>query len=134
VPDGYADELARARTALARLVKRAASLPLRAWRDPALRADARALAQRLAEVAQGVEGRLAPSAPAPRKLPELPEHALADAIAVTGADALDALAAVPADEPVWLGVARRSAADALEQVSELLGRGMPNGRQGGPER
>ena len=69
-------------TELARLVRRLRSFPPRAWRDPARGELVRRLAAELAAVG-------APD----RELPDLPDHVLADAVAVLAADALDADAA-----------------------------------------
>jgi hypothetical protein len=60
-----------------------------------------AVAQRLAEAAQGIEARDAPQPPAWREVPRLAEHGTADLIAVTGQDLLDALASAGADAQVW---------------------------------
>jgi hypothetical protein len=69
-------------TDLARLVRRLRSFPPRAFRDPGRGRLVRRLAADLAEV--GAPG---------RELPDLPDHVLADAVAVLAADAFDTDAA-----------------------------------------
>jgi hypothetical protein len=69
---------------LDRLVRRLRSLTSRAWRTGERAAVVRALAEQLAAI--GSPG---------RQLPEIPQHALADAIAVLGQDALDQPARTP---------------------------------------
>jgi hypothetical protein len=69
-------------TELDRLVRRLRSFPPRAWQDPARGALVRRLAADLAAV--GAPGHVPP---------DLPDHVLADAVAVLAADAMDANAA-----------------------------------------
>jgi hypothetical protein len=73
------DLAARAAADLDRLVRRLRALSARAWRDPARRAAVDELVRDLAALT-------APERPPPA----VPTHALGDAVAVLGADALDA--------------------------------------------
>jgi hypothetical protein len=87
---GYDEALSLARGELARLVLRLRSLSQAAWR-PRRKSVIAALA-RLAELSGLAEHRAVPPVPA------VADHALADAVAVIGGDALAALATDPDEE------------------------------------
>jgi hypothetical protein len=84
---GYDEQLALARGELARLVLRLRSLSLAAWRTR--RKAALVAFGQLAELSAQAEHRRMPG------LPKVADHALADAIAVVGGDAIAALGAEP---------------------------------------
>jgi hypothetical protein len=84
---GYDEQLALARGELARLVLRLRSLSPAAWRTR--RKATLATFARLAEISATAEHRRMPA------LPKVADHALADAIAVVGGDAIAALATEP---------------------------------------
>ncbi len=73
----------------------------------------RAVAQRLADLAAGVEARAASVAPVWRVLPHLPDLAVGDQVAVTGADATAGLGDVQPEDVVW----DRAAGPTPAQVS-----------------
>jgi hypothetical protein len=87
VADRYDDLLAAAAGDLDRLVRRCRSLTARGWE--ARRQPVTALLTKLAELS-----RLAEHGDA-HVVPELPDHALADAVAVIGTDVIEALHLVP---------------------------------------
>ncbi len=78
-----------------------------------------AAAQRLADLAAGVEHREAPDPPAPRLVPTVADFAVGDVIAVTGHDLAAAARALPADMPVWLDGARSPLAAAVAEGAAL---------------
>jgi hypothetical protein len=83
--DTYDELLGLAAAELTRLIRRMSSLSGRAWatrREPAV-----ALLTELAALDVALEGA------GPHQLPVLPDHALADALAVIGGDVLEALVA-----------------------------------------
>ncbi|HSF26003.1 MAG TPA: hypothetical protein VLC50_00645 [Actinomycetes bacterium] len=80
----------------------------------------RETAQRLVEVAAGIEAREAPSPPVPRGLPTLRAHALADQLAVTGTDVLLVAAGLPDEASVWDHAVRRPLAEALAGALEAV--------------
>jgi hypothetical protein len=82
---GYDGHLALAGDELAELVRRLRSLSPQAWTPR--RAGVQAAVARLAELVGRAEGH--PTGP----LPAIPDHALADALAVIGGDAIVALEA-----------------------------------------
>ncbi len=86
-----------------------------------VRDAARALAQRLAAGAQGIECRDLPRPPAWREVPRLADHAAGDQVAVTGQDLLDAIQAVDPDYEVWTPTGRRSAREVAEELLAALG-------------
>jgi hypothetical protein len=89
-PDGRFDEqLALARDELARLVRRLRNLSPTAW--TARRAPVLLALSRLAAVGALAEQRAMP------ELPEIADHALADAMAVIGSDVIFVLAGAPPD-------------------------------------
>jgi hypothetical protein len=89
---GYEEQLAVANDELARLVRRLRSLSRLAWLS---RREAVELALRqLAEVTAHLEGSVLPA------LPTIADHALADAMAVIGADCIAALTAQVDPEPL----------------------------------
>jgi hypothetical protein len=81
--DGYDERLALADGELARLVRRLRSLPPASW-DRRRRAILMVLDQ-LSAVTAAAENTAVPA------LPDLPDHALADAVAVLGGDVIVAL-------------------------------------------
>lgn len=81
--DAFQPDLAAATTDLERLVRRLRSLSQRSWRER--RAAAQAALDGLAALDARLEGRQLDT-------PTVPEHALADALAVIGGDVLDAIA------------------------------------------
>jgi hypothetical protein len=92
-PDQSYDELlGLAASELTRLVRRASQLSGRAWSTR--RAPVTELLGRLAEVDATLEQT------GPHAVPEVPDHGLADALAVIGGDVLEALVATP--DPVVL--------------------------------
>jgi hypothetical protein len=108
------------------LVRRLRGWSPRGWRPAAgpvgSRSDAaHHVACVLAVVGQGVEEAGRAGVPQWREPPRLPVHALADAVTVTGHDAVHALRAVGADTPVW-SPAGRVAARSLAQwaLGEVL--------------
>jgi len=113
-----AREVGRVADRLRRLPRRRLEVPLAPYDSVA--AAARALAQRLADAAQGVDERTAPEPPAWREVPALGWFAAGDQVTVTGRDLLAALAAVPAQTPVWTRAGRRSAADVLDECLAAL--------------
>jgi hypothetical protein len=84
---------------------------------------ARATAQALADVAQGIEERRRADEPIWRALPTLGDFAVGDQLMVTGQDLLAAAVQVGADEPVWARGSRRTSgqvlAAAAADVAEL---------------
>jgi hypothetical protein len=91
----------------------------------ASRAEAgRALAQRLADAAQGIEGRGSGEPPSWREVPRLGDHAAGDQVAVTGQDLLAALAAAEADDEVsakaWTRAGRRPVREVAEDAAAAL--------------
>jgi len=87
----------------------------------ASRAEAgRALAQRLADAAQGIEGRGSPEPPSWREVPRLGDVAAGDQVAVTGQDLLAALEAADADTEVWTRTGRRLAREVAEDAEAAL--------------
>ncbi len=101
---GYDERLALARGELARLVLRLRSLSLPAWRTR--RAGIVAALGRLAELSGCAEDRAVPT------LPMIADHALADAVAVIGGDAVATLS-VRTDEELLSAVVA-ALRDALE--------------------
>lgn len=87
---GYNERLALAGGDLARLVLRLRSLSPPAWRSR--RKAVVATLRRLAELSGRAEHRVLPA------VPSVAVHALADAVAVVGGDAIAALAAGPDDD------------------------------------
>ena len=119
--EGYADDLTAAEGQLERVVRRLRHMSARAWRTTDRGQVARDLAQLLAEVGQGVEERDLATAPRWRTVPDLPDHALPDLVAVTGHDALAALRSVMPDTHGWTPAGRAPAADLLAAVVRALG-------------
>jgi hypothetical protein len=81
--EAYDELLGLAAVELTRLIRRLGQLSGRAWstrRDPTV-----ALLNQLAQLEATLEGTLA------HKVPDLPDHGLADALAVIGGDVLEAL-------------------------------------------
>jgi hypothetical protein len=92
-PDPAYDELlGLAGVELSRLIRRTGQLSGRAWSTR--RAPVVALLGQLAELDAELEQT------GPHELPDLPDHALSDALAVLGSDALEALVNTP--DPVGL--------------------------------
>jgi hypothetical protein len=83
-------------------------------------AAARALAQQLADAAQGVAERAAEESPRWREVPALGVFAAGDQVTVTGRDLLAALAGVPPDEPVWTRHGRAPAGDVRDACLAAL--------------
>jgi hypothetical protein len=81
---------------------------------------ARAAAQALVEVAQGVEEGAADGAPVWRDLPRLGELAVGDQVAVTGHDAVAACAAAGPDGPGWDRGGRATADVLLARATEAV--------------
>jgi hypothetical protein len=121
VAEGYADDLTAAEAQLERVVRRLRHMSARAWRATDRARAAHDLAQLLAEVGQGVEERAQPAPPQWRAVPDLADHALPDAVAVTGHDALAALRSVTPETQVWTPAGRAAAADLLAAVVRALG-------------
>jgi len=87
----------------------------------ASRAEAgRALAQRLADAAQGIEGRRSLEPPFWREVPLLGDVAAGDQVAVTGQDLLAALAVADAYAEVWTRTGRRPAGEVAEDAEAAL--------------
>ncbi len=82
---------------------------------------ARATAQTLAEVAQGVEERYADVAPVWRHLPRLDDFAVGDQVAVTGHDVVAAFARSGSDEPGWTRAGRAGADVLLRCAADTVG-------------
>jgi len=121
-PAGLQERLA---AEIARVSDRLRTLPLARLSAPlppyGSRAEAgHALAQRLAEAAQGIEGRDSPEPPVWRDVPRLADHAAGDLIAVTGHELLGALAAAAADAQVWTRAGRRPIAEVTEHAVTAL--------------
>ena len=75
------------------------------------------LAQRLADLGQGVEERVAEQPPEPRVVPRLLAHAVSDQVAVTGHDLAAALSGLDADTPVW--IAEPGAPEAVRRPASV---------------
>lgn len=84
-------------------------------------AAGRRLAQLLADLAAGVEGRLDRAAPTWRDVPGLSDFAVGDQVAVTGQDAAAALVDVQEGEGVWTRTGRQPAAAAAGVVATAVG-------------
>ena len=80
----------------------------------------RGTAQRLVEIAAGIEGRDALGPPEPRVLPTLRAHGLADQLAVTGTDVLLVSDGLADDVQVWDHDVRRPLADVLAEALEAV--------------
>lgn len=78
------------------------------------------LAQLLADAAAGIESRSEPHPPAPRALPTLREHALADQLAVVGTDVVLAAAGLADDVEVWDHAVRRPLVEVLAAAAEAV--------------
>jgi hypothetical protein len=122
-PAGLRERLA---AEITRVSQRLRTLPLARLSAPSppypSRAEvARALAQRLAAGAQGIECRDLPRPPAWREVPRLADHAAGDQVAVTGQDLLDAIQAVDPDYEVWTPTGRRPAREVAEELLAALG-------------
>ncbi|MGH8970782.1 MAG: hypothetical protein ACRDV1_12630 [Actinomycetes bacterium] len=74
----------------------------------------------LADAAQGLDARDAPTEPTWRPVPELSPFAVGDQVAVTGQDLLAALDAVGPEEAVWGPGGRRTARDLVTDAAETL--------------
>ena len=72
-----------------------------------------ALAQHLAEAAQGIEERGAPLEPRWRTVPDDGVFALGDQVFVTGTDVVGAAGGLATGEPVWTRSGRRPVGDVL---------------------
>jgi hypothetical protein len=81
---------------------------------------AHALAAELAELAQGVEERSAPTPPDWRALPWIADSVVADQLTVVGTDLVTALWDAADDELVWTRAGRRAAAEVLDRAAALL--------------
>jgi len=79
-------------------------------------AAARAVAQALAEAAQGVQERGAVAEPAWRAVPDVGPLAVGDQVAVTAHDLVSALEGVPASAAVWVRGGRRELGAVLDDV------------------
>lgn len=90
---------------------------------PSRAAAARAVAQVLADAAQGIEERTAAGEPTWRVVPELSDFAVGDQLAVTGHDLLAAADGLPVDAQVWTRAGRRPVGevvgDAAGRLAEL---------------
>jgi hypothetical protein len=125
--DPSSGEDARAQLAreLRRTGDRLASLSLARLSGPtsgheSLAVRVRETAQRLADAAAGIEARDRPRPPAPRPLPTLREHALADQLAVTGTDVWLASVGLAHDVPVWDHAVRRPLGEVLTDTCEAV--------------
>jgi hypothetical protein len=87
---------------------------------PSVAEAARAVAQRLADAAAGVEDRSLPEPPGYRVLPELADRACGDQIVVTGTDLLLASDGVAAGTRVWSGVEQAAVDDVVRRAVEDL--------------
>ncbi|MGH8868815.1 MAG: hypothetical protein ACRDYU_12540 [Actinomycetes bacterium] len=80
-------------------------------------------AQVLADLAHGVEDRNDPSAPRWREVPRLSDASIGDQVAVTGHDAVAAVAGTPPEAEVWTRAGRspvsEAVADALAELRTL---------------
>ena len=120
-----ADPLQRLAREVERVADRLRVLPERRLRAPlppyeSIAAAAHALAQRLADAAQGVEERSAADPPSWRQVPALGVFAAGDQVRVTGRDLLSALAGVPLDAQVWTRDGRRPAAAVAAECLAAL--------------
>ncbi|MGH8891822.1 MAG: hypothetical protein ACRDWY_00710 [Actinomycetes bacterium] len=87
----------------------------------ASRADAaRAVAQLMAEVAQGLADRHAAREPSWRELPVLSDLAVGEQVAVTGHDLLGELATIRPTESVWSRGSRRTAREVVAAAAAAL--------------
>jgi hypothetical protein len=85
----YDDRLELAATELERLVRRARGLTSRSW--PTRRHAVETALTRMEQLGRERENRVG------HPVPELPDYALADALAVLGGDVIESLARVPPD-------------------------------------
>jgi hypothetical protein len=83
-------------------------------------AGARAVAQTLADAAQGLEERASGTEPRWRQVPALSDLAVGDQVALTGHDLLSALGSADPGETVWARGTRRTAAAVLADAAAQL--------------
>jgi hypothetical protein len=122
-----AQPLERLATEVERVSDRLRTLPQRRLEAPSppydsVAAAARALAQQLADAAQGVDERARAGSPRWREVPALGVFAAGDQVTVTGRDLLAALAGVPPETPVWTRDGRGTAADVAAGCLDALRR------------
>lgn len=87
---------------------------------PSRAAAALAVAQLLAEAAQGLEQRSEPEEPSWRSVPALGDLSAGDQLAVTGHDLVAASRAVEPGAAVWARGRRRTAAAVLDEAAGRL--------------
>lgn len=121
----YDDTLEQLRRELRRVVDRLGHLSVQRLGQPAppwstRAAAARDTAQRLADLAQGVEERAAATPPVRRLVPHLGDQAAADQLAVPAYDLLAAVPDVPPGALVWLDGRRCPVAEVAATGKTLL--------------
>ncbi|MGQ0632192.1 MAG: hypothetical protein ACT4P1_14315 [Sporichthyaceae bacterium] len=80
----------------------------------------RAVLDRLAALAAGIEARTEPEAPPPPLVPALNLFALGDQLAVLGTDLVAVADPLEPDEAVWLAEERKSLRAALQAAQDCL--------------